>query len=210
MSYIRFLIAALLTVGMAAAHAPSAAAQTPTADEKALSTYTLTMPTVRKVAAATQKMGIEAAAQEARDPKKAELRKLKTRMDALQEKEEMTEAEEAEVEKLIERMQALEEEIDASEDEGDSNNETLADMEAVMKKNPAAMRILASEGLTPREYTLCLMALFQAALAEGFSQGKLDLDKLPAGINPANIRFVREHKAELEALQKQMGAAPKK
>ena len=37
--------------------------------------------------------------------------------------------------------------------------------------------------------------MLQAALVEGFSQGKADLKTLPAGINPENVKFVREHKA---------------
>jgi hypothetical protein len=49
-----------------------------------------------------------------------------------------------------------------------------------------------------------MMALLQAALVEGMSQGKADLKNLPPGINPDNILFVREHKAELEAMQKML------
>jgi hypothetical protein len=53
------------------------------------------------------------------------------------------------------------------------------------------------------------MALLQAAIIEGFSQGKADLTNLPAGVNPDNVRFVRENKAEIEALQKMMAGAKK-
>jgi DNA repair exonuclease SbcCD ATPase subunit len=162
------------------------------------------MPAVRKMASVTRALAQEAA----RDPKRMERDKLKARLDALQEKDELTEAESAELEKLSERLEALEEEIDKADISDD--NATLADMEASLKKYPGAVRALAAEGLTPREYARCMMALLQAAMIEGFSQGKADLSNLPAGVNPANVRFVRENRVELEAIQKEMAGVGKK
>ena len=174
-------------------------AQSP--DEKALAAYRLNMATVRKVAAATQAF----AAEQAKDPKVQELTKLRAEIKALQDKDELTDAESEKLDKLREREEALEEAMNRDDGSPDSNNnQTLADMEASIKKMPQAVAILAREGITPREYTLCMMALLQAAMVEGFSQGKADLTKLPAGVNPENVRFVRENKAELEALQKMM------
>lgn len=171
------------------------------ADEKALAAYRLNMATVRKVAAATQAF----AAEQNKDPKVQELTKIRAEIKLLEDKDELTDPESEKLEKLREREEALEQEIDRDNDSKSSNdNQTLADMEASIKKEPRAMAILAREGLTPREYTLCMMALLQAAMVEGFSQGKADLTKLPAGINPDNVRFVRENKAELDALQKMM------
>jgi hypothetical protein len=138
------------------------------------------------------------------------MQKLKAQIKALDEKEELTEAQQAELEKLREREEALEQEMDrAAEAKGFSNTQTLADMEAAMKKEPAAMRALAREGLTPREYALCMMTLLQASMVEGFSQGKADLSTLPPGVNPENVKFVREHKAELEAMQAALGKMKK-
>ncbi|MEX1130311.1 MAG: hypothetical protein WD227_11220 [Vicinamibacterales bacterium] len=205
MSHTRSFLPALFALAFIAGSTADVAAQkTLSADEKELAAYTLTMPTVRKMAAATKAIAQEMA----RDPKMMELEKLKARMDVLQQKDELTEAEAAEVEKLVERMEALEEEIDKADIADD--NATLADMEATLKKHPAAMRALAAEGLAPREYARCMMALLQAAMIEGFSQGKADLTNLPDGVNPANVRFVREHKVELEALQKEMAGIGKK
>lgn len=176
------------------------------ADEKAIAAYRLTMPTVKKAMAVTVSFMSELA----KDPKVQELQKLKAQIKALEDKEELTEAQEAELEKLREREDALEQEVERTNDaKGSNNNQTLADMEAAMKKEPAAMRALAREGLTPREYALCMMTLLQASLAEGLSQGKLDLKDLPPGINPENITFVREHKAELEAMQAALGKTKK-
>ena len=188
---------AILTLALTAS--TDAIAQSP--DEKALAAYRLDMATVRKVAAATQAF----AAEQAKDPKVQELTKLRAEIKALEDKDELTDAESEKLDKLREREEALEEAMDRGDGSPDSNNnQTLADMEASIKKMPQAVAILAREGLTPREYTLCTMALLQAAMVEGFSQGKADLTKLPAGVNPDNVRFVRENKAELEALQKMM------
>ena len=204
MSHGRSFLPALFVLVFAAGAAADVAAQkTLSADEKELAAYTLTLPTVRKMAAVTKALAQEAA----RDPKRMELEKLKARMDVLQEKDELTDAESAELEKLSERLEALEEEMDK---EGLGNNASLADMEAALKKYPGAMRALTAEGLTAREYARCMMALLQAAMIEGFSQGKADLTDLPQGVNPANVRFVREHKAELDAIQKEMAAIGKK
>jgi hypothetical protein len=204
MSRIESLLPALIALVVSTSYLPAAAAQTLSADEKELAAYTLTMPTVRKVAAVTKRFAEEAA----RDPKVMERGKLKARLDVLQEKEELTEAETAEMEKLAERLEALEQEIDEADVSAD--NASLAGMEASFRKYPAVMRALAAEGLTPREYARCMMALLQAAMVEGFSQGKADLSNLPKGVNPENVRFVRENKAELEALQKEMAGPVKK
>lgn len=172
--------------------------QTLSADEKELATYTLTMPTVRKMMEASRLMAEE----EAKDPKVQERNKLKARIDALEAKDELTDAESSELDKLRERLDALDEAADNDPASGRDNPKTLAEMEAQIKAHPGAARALAAAGLTPREFARCTMALLQAALVEGFSQGKAELDKLPAGVNPANVKFIREHKAELEAMQK--------
>jgi hypothetical protein len=203
MSQVRIVRALITLVVIAGTAADVAAQKTPSADEKELAAYTLTMPTVRKVAAVTRTFLDEAA----RDPKVIERNTLKARLEVLQAKASRTEADTGEMKTLVDRIMALEEEIDSVEDL-QRNNQSLADMEARLKKRPAIMKALAREGLTPREYVRCLMALFQAAIVEGFSQGKTDLAALPPGISAAHIRFIREHKAELDALQKE--TAPKK
>lgn len=204
MSHTCLLLPALLTLGLTAAGVRGAAAQTLSADEKELAAYRLTMPTVKKVMAVVQSFVEEAA----RDPKVQELAKVKAQIEALEGKDELTEAEQTQLDKLFERREALDTEIDnASSAMGNAG--TLADMEAQIKAHPSAMRALTREGLTPREYARCMMALLQASMIEGFSQGKADINNLPAGINPDNIRFVRENKAELEAMQRAMAGPPK-
>ena len=196
MSHTR-LATPILALALTLVLAATAAAQTLSADEKALSTYRLTMPTLKKVFAALESMIQEMS----KDPKFQEQQKLKAQIKALEAKDELTEAQQAELEKLQERMEALEEEIDRMQEaSGISNPKTLDEMEAGIKKLPAGMRALTAQGITPREYSLTLMSLLQASMAEGFLQGG-DLAKLPPGINPENVKFVRENKDALAAMQ---------
>ena len=198
-----FHLSALLIIGLALSVPQAAAAQTLSADEKLLASYRLTMPNIKKAMAVVQSVAEEAA----KDPKVQERAKLKKRMDALSEKDELTDAEQAELDKLQERLDALEREEEEKDDNSTfSNAQTIAGMEAAMKKHPAAMGALTRAGISAREYSLTMMALLQASLIEGMSQGKADLKNLPPGVNADNILFVRQHKAELEAMQKALEA----
>ena len=201
MVHARTILTALLTVGLLGSFASADASQKLSEDEKILATYRLTMPNVKKAMAVVQSV----AAELAKDPKVQEHTKLKKELETLEKKDELTEAEEAQAEKLRERIEVLERERDSRDDSSTfSNAQSIASMEAAMKKEPAAARALAAAGISAREYSLTMMALLQAALVEGMSQGKADLKNLPPGINPDNILFVREHKAELEAMQKML------
>jgi hypothetical protein len=181
-----------------------AGAQTLGPDEKELAAYTLTMPTVRKVAAAMAAMN----ELEAQDPKVRERAKVREEIKALENKDELTEADEQKLEKLREREEALDDEIDRSSGPGDAS--TITEMEQRIKSYPGAAAILAREGIAPREFAKATLALFQAAMVKGFSQGKADMARLPPGINPANITFVEANEKELAELQKQMQGTEKK
>jgi hypothetical protein len=201
MLHTRSILTALITIGFLGPFAPMLAAQTLSADEKALATYRLTMPNVKKAMAVVQSFAAEAA----KDPKVQEQQKLKKEIDTLEEKDDLTEGEQAQLEKLRARREVLENENDRKDSDSlFSNAQTVASMEAAMTKHLAAAAALTREGMTAREYSLTMLALLQAALVEGMSQGKVDLKKLPPGVNADNILFVREHKAELEAMQKMM------
>jgi len=54
-----------------------------------------------------------------------------------------------------------------------------------------------------RQYAVITMALFQAAFAQYAVEQGADPAKVAreAGVNPANIRFIKDHKAELEKLK---------
>lgn len=182
----------------------SAGAQALSADEKELATYTLTMPTVRKVAAVMQAMNDL----EAQDPKVKELATIREEIDAIENKDELTEADEQNLEKLRGRAEALEEEIDRMDGAGDAS--TITEMAQRIKEHRGAAAILAREGIAPREFATATLALFQAAMVKGFSQGKVDMARLPPGVNPANVKFVEENEKELAELQKQMQGTTKK
>jgi hypothetical protein len=198
----RILSSCFLVAILPAFIAP-AAAQTLSADEKELASYTLTMPTVRKVANAMKAFN----ELESKDPKVRELEKIKKEIETLENKDDLTDAEAEKIEQLRQRADVLDEEI---ERENPASASTLADMEAQIKKQPEAVAILSKEGIAPREFAKTVMALFQAAMVVGFSQGKVDMAKLPPGINPANVTFFQQNQKELEEIQRQMQAASRK
>lgn len=176
--------------------AGSAAAQTLTADQKELASYTLTMPNVRKAASALQRFKEIAA----KNPKVQEAAKVQAEIDVLEQKDTRTEAEEARLEKLQARADALDEEIDR--EVGMNAKGSIDDIVARIEREPEAKAALAREGLTPRDFARTLLSLLQAAMIKGFSQGgQVNMAKLPPGVNPANIKFVDEHEAELKKLQ---------
>ena len=206
MSRTPWFLSAIATAAIVGISASNAFAQAVGADEKELAAYRLTLPTVRKVAAVIKTVADEAA----QDPRAKEMAKINEEIEELGKKEELTEAEQARLDKLTERRDALEQQNDDS-DAGSSNNaQTLDEMEARVKRHPAAVRALAREGLTAREYAKATMALMFASMVEGFSEGKADLAKLPPGVNPENVRFVRENKAELDVIYAAMSGKTKK
>ena len=88
-----------------------------------------------------------------------------------------------------------------AEDEGD--NESLDEMAARIESNPVARKAVEAAGLSARQYVVITMALFQASLAQYAVDQGADPGKVAGetGVNPANIRFVKEHKAELEQMK---------
>ena len=188
------------------------------ADEKELASYTLTMATLNKVVAATRAMSKEML----NDPKFQQLKKfddqiaaLEKELDALTEKDELSKAEEARLESLDAQLEKAREAKDQAEEAMSagapnmSNAQSLDDMERGIAAIAPMARALKSAGLAPREYAKFTMAMLQAGMIHGFSQGKVDYAKLPAGVNPENIKFIEAHKAELDAIQKEFAALEK-
>ena len=182
------------------ASAIPASAQTLTADQKELASYTLTMANVRKAAAALQRLQQVAA----KNPKLQEAAKVQAEIEALEQKDTLTPADEARLEKLQLRAEALDEEIDR--EVGMNADGSIDDIVARFEREPEARAALAKEGLTPRDFARTFLALMQAAMVKGFSPGgQVDMAKLPPGINPANITFIEENEAELKKLQGLIG-----
>jgi hypothetical protein len=68
---------------------------------------------------------------------------------------------------------------------------------ALMEKSPHVAAFLKSHGMTAREFVLIPMTLLTAGLAMAAEDMK---GKPPAFVNPVNVKFVREHRAEIEKL----------
>ena len=85
-----------------------------------------------------------------------------------------------------------------------SGNESLAQAERRIASQPVLVGALARHGYTPHEFIVCEMTFFQAAFAEATAQQSgVDKAKMAsdAHVNPANMTFIEQHKAELEALE---------
>ena len=209
-----FLVCACVVVS-----ATPSFAQGASADEKELAAYTLTMPTLNKAVAVMRSMAKEMM----QDPKYQQAMKIDKQIEGveaevakLEAKNEMTEAEGKKLEALNEQLEKLQSQKDQIEETIDTDNpmssnpKTLTEMEQNIGKVPAFTRALEREGLSPREYSKFMLALLQAGMVHGLSQGKVDYSKLPPGVNADNVKFIDEHKAELEALQKEFEALGRK
>jgi predicted RNase H-like nuclease (RuvC/YqgF family) len=185
------------------------------AGEKELAAYKLTMPTLNKVVAAMRSMAQEMK----QDPKFQQALKIDEQIQGveaqiakLEAKTEMTEADTKKVEALneqLEKLQAQKEQLEQSAnsaDSSDTNPKTLTEMEQSIRKVPPLARALEREGLPPREFSKFMLAMLQAGMVYGFSQGKVDYAKLPPGVNADNVKFIEAHKAELDSLQHEFEA----
>jgi DNA repair exonuclease SbcCD ATPase subunit len=187
-------------------------------DEKELAAYRLTLPTMNKVVAAMRTMMKEMAADPARQrlmKVEDEIEGLEAQLDKLNEKDELTKAEEARSESLSAQLDKLRMQKEQMEEADSGNNalqgaNTLTEMEQGIRKTPVFARALEREGVSPREYAKFMIAMLQAGTIYGMSQGKVDYGKLPAGVNPENVKFIAEHKSELEAMQKEFEAMGKR
>ena len=103
---------------------------------------------------------------------------------------------------LAKHPKAEQEDENAEDDEAD-DDESLDEMAARIEKIPEARKAIEAAGLTARQFAVITMALFQASLAQYAIDQGADPAKIAreTGVNPANIRFVKEHKAELEQMK---------
>ena len=194
-----------------------AQAQQLSADEKELATYRLTLANVKKTGAVLKAFAeIEAADPRNRANKaiEEESDRIAAEMQAIEDKEELTAADKARLEKLNARIDAITQEALAAaeaEDKASENKkqpETLAEWEALIKQEPRLLAVLNREGLSAREFAKTTLALMQASLVVGFSQGKVDFAKLPPGVNAENVKFVMENKEALQALEREQERRP--
>lgn len=167
------------------------------ADSKEIAAYTLTMATVNKFETAMRAFATEMK----KDPRVQQQMKLKNEIDALKKKEELTDAEQT-------RLESLEQQLEEAKDrmQGEMNigkAETLSEMATQASRIPQLVTALKSAGLTPREYAVFTLALFQASAYAGLQKAGMVKD-IPANVNRAQIKFVLDHEAEIRALTERM------
>ena len=80
-----------------------------------------------------------------------------------------------------------------SEVAGKSLTETVTTLE----RFPKISNMIRAAGLTPRDYVLLPMTILSSGMAMYVEQQG---GKRPPYVNPANIKFIKEHEAEISAL----------
>jgi len=163
------------------------------ADIKELSAYTLTMETLAKVDRAMRGVMVEMK----KDPKFQEIQRLQGELEALKKKDERTEEEDRRVEALGLQIEELESEANPLRM---NDAATISEMAALIEKEPRMSGALQREGLTAREFSKFMLAMFQAGFAAGMQKAGL-LKTTPEGTNPANIKWILEHEADLKKMQ---------
>ena len=206
---VRSVLVACLVASLGVAGAAQVPGLSP-ADSKELASYQLTMDTAKKVFGAIRLMMVEMK----KDPKVQALMKTEAELETLEKKEELTEAESERLEKLRELREQQKEAVDNTvfTSDGMQKADSLDAMEAEIKRQPKAAALLTQAGVSPREYAKFMLASVMAGMVAGFQKSGMikDLPKeLSASINPANIKFMEEHGAELEQMQKELEAFTK-
>jgi hypothetical protein len=74
----------------------------------------------------------------------------------------------------------------------------MVERAALIEKSPHTAAFLKANGMSAREFVLIPMTAVTAAIAASAQDAK---SKPPAFVNPANIQFVRDHRAELKKLE---------
>ncbi|MCA1562867.1 MAG: hypothetical protein LC753_19860 [Acidobacteria bacterium] len=188
-------ITALILTATLSTHSLGAQ-MTPQADRdmQEVSSYRLSMDTVRKVDVAMRAMFEEMA----KDPRWQASIKLETELKALNAKEERTEADD----RRIEELEMEKEKLRAENPFNLGSANSLSEMEAQIQKITPMENALRTAGLTAREYSKFMLAMLQAGMAAGMKKSGL-IKELPKDFPVENVKFMEDHEAELTALQRQ-------
>jgi hypothetical protein len=83
---------------------------------------------------------------------------------------------------------------------------SIDEMVTRMEQEPRVRRVIEGAGISSRDYVLTTFGLLQAMFAQAAVEAG---QPLPPEVNSANVEFVREHRAEIEAMfaEMQAGAA---
>jgi hypothetical protein len=145
------------------------------------------------------------------DPRYREEKSLEKEIEALEKKDELSAADEKRLEALRGKLEELQSKADAGSD--DSNNQSLDDMVRAIEKHPALAQAIRGAGLTPREYSVLSLSIFQAMMAHGIqkSLGSKDVPKeLAASVLAENIKFVADNEAEITRLMERVKSLDRK
>lgn len=176
-------------------------------DDKELRSYTLTTASMKQFVAATRAMMTAAKA----DPRYAEVMKLEAEIEKLEAKEEPSDADIERLEKLNAQLEMLEDKL-PQVNMADASMKSLTDVENAIKSEPLMANALASAGMSPRDYAKFTLAFFQAAMIHGMQKSGLvkEVPKdLQATVNMANVKFIQDHEAEINALMAEFKGASK-
>ena len=83
-------------------------------------------------------------------------------------------------------------------------HESLAQIETRISSHPALTSVITRHGFTVHTFVLTQVTMIQAAMAAAFKPAGENSAGYAAKVhvNPANLDFIEQHKADLEALQK--------
>ena len=187
---------ALLATLTGSANAQNGKAQDD-ADLKEIHSYVLTMPALEKLVAATKAV----ATQMQNDPRYKAYTAKEKELKALQKKEERTDADDERIEKLQQELEAM----NQSDDQKVSNDASLTEMAQAYDKIPGMKAALGSVGLTSREYAKFSLCALEAGMVAAMQKNGIAM-KLPEGVQPANVQFMKDHEKDFVALQTAMGS----
>jgi hypothetical protein len=88
-------------------------------------------------------------------------------------------------------------------------HESIDGIEKRISAEPRIVAAITDHGFTTHEFIVLEVTIFQAAMAAAAKQQGADSAKLivEGHVNPANVAFMEQHKAEFEELQKKYGTA---
>jgi len=132
-----------------------------------------------------------------RDPRAAQLKKLRAELKTLEDKEEPTEVEQRRMETIAAEIERLEEALAGGLDLGEA--QSLAEMSRLVEASPLVAGPVRRAGLTPREFATAQLALLQAVMLHGIMKSTGSTE-IPKDASPENLKFVADNEAELTAL----------
>jgi hypothetical protein len=112
------------------------------------------------------------------------------------------------LQKVKDMSPAEREALEKSQESSSDANANLDDMVRNIERSPVYRDALRQAGLSPREYIMVTMAMFQAGMAASVvkMRPKDDPDSLAREmkVNPENLKFMQQHEAEITQKQKAM------